>query len=183
MCTGERERVRLTRALSHAPKRAEERAFGIARGAQIRTMLYHTENDRPTCVFEHDSTRKYFTRANTRRDGSYRIVSSFSLFFSLPLSSRAAREFSSSFRYVIRQTSKRFRVRATLQSGRLVLPSNFFLYEVVNFLFALSSKLGSNKRYQQFCLTILSLQIFYLYLLTMYFVVFCALCIIVGYSY
>lgn len=128
MCTGERERVRLTRALSHAPKRAEERAFGIARGAQIRTMLYHTENDRPTCVFEHDSTRKYFTRANTRRDGSYRIVS-FPLsvfFFSLPLSSRAAREFSSSFRYVMRQTSKRFRVRATLQSGRLGLPSNFF---------------------------------------------------------
>lgn len=96
---------------SHAPKRAEEvRAFvarsGAARRTNTRDARTHgkmTGQD----VFELDSTRKYFTRANTRRDGSRRVSS-------CSLAARAARtprEFSSSFRYVIHQMSKRFRAR------------------------------------------------------------------------
>lgn len=104
MCAQASASVRLTRALSHAPKRAEERAFGIARGAQIRTMLYHTENDRPTCLSS--TLRANILRGQTLA-ATDRIVSSFSLFLSLALSLRGKRIFFLVSCYVIRQTSKR----------------------------------------------------------------------------
>lgn len=134
VCTGERKSLRV--ALSHAPKRAEERAFGIARRTNTRDV-HHTENDRPTCLSS--TLRANILRGQTLATTD-RIVSSFSLSLSRSLSG-PARGFSSLFRYVIRQMSERFRVgggHSREQFGfrfRVTVHPTNFLYGAVNLLF------------------------------------------------
>lgn len=121
VCIGERERKVFARVQTRL------RLSAARKYARPRTTRKMTGHD----VFELDSTRKYFTRANTRRDGSYRF---------LLLPRGTARGFSSSFRYVIHQTSKRF--RAGLPSGlglssRVSTSSNFLYRVVVKFPFCI----------------------------------------------
>lgn len=133
MHTGRRERATLcTRAFARAETWRGTRLLSHSAAAQIRAACTTRKmTGRRWCraVFELGSTRKYFTPANTRRDGSYRnlfLSLSFTRALVRPPARSEPRGFSSSSRYVIRQTSKRFRVaRATpggLQFGiRLLL--------------------------------------------------------------
>lgn len=109
VCTSERERKAYARAFARAETCRRTRLRHSARRTNTHDVVPHGKWQAD--VFELDSTRKYFTRVNTRRDGSYRFLF---LSFSLPRSLVARRE---NFlpRFVLRNPSNvktRFRVES-----------------------------------------------------------------------